>query len=173
MPGVTAGNSGVDQGQLVVGIADLIVSNDPTATIRTYALGSCIGITAYDGETKVGGLLHFMLPKPPEDGGDEDRPCMYATRAIPTMVDQLEARGADPKKLVICAAGAAEILQDGGFFAIGKRNRTIMRKILWRKNLVLTAEDTGGCQARTMSLNMATGEVSIRIVGEGRVLWST
>lgn len=173
MPEVTVGDSAVDQDRLVVGVADLVVSNDPTATISTHALGSSIGITAYDCETRVGGLLHLMLARPPDGGGGEDRPYTYATQAIPRMVAQLEARGADPKNLVICAAGAAEIMRDGGFFAIGKRNRTMMRKILWRMNLVLKAEDTGGSHARMMSLNLATGAVSVSVVGEGRVLWST
>ena len=31
-------------------------------TISTYALGSCVGVAAYDPGVRVGGLLHMMLP---------------------------------------------------------------------------------------------------------------
>lgn len=158
--------------QLTVGVADMIVSKDHTAMVVTYALGSCIGVTAYDPETRIGGMLHFMLPKPPKDGQvDESRPYMYATRGIPALIKQLEDLGADARRMVFCAAGAAEVMEDGGFFAIGQRNRTIMRKIFWKKNLVLAAEDTGGSMARTMSLNLGTGEVRVKAIAEENTLW--
>ena len=48
---------------LVVGVADMVVSNDPSAELVTYSLGSCLGITVYDPVKKVGGLLHLMLPE--------------------------------------------------------------------------------------------------------------
>ncbi|MGZ3387730.1 MAG: chemotaxis protein CheD, partial [Isosphaeraceae bacterium] len=47
---------------LVVGISDLKVSNNPADSMITYALGSCIAVAVYDPVAKVGGLLHFMLP---------------------------------------------------------------------------------------------------------------
>src|SRR5262245_51470130 len=47
---------------LVVGVADMVVSNDAGSEIVTYSLGSCLGITVYDPAKKVGGLLHLMLP---------------------------------------------------------------------------------------------------------------
>ena len=42
-----------------VGMADYKVGRAP-ASIISYGLGSCIGITMYDPVTKVGGLLHIM-----------------------------------------------------------------------------------------------------------------
>ena len=49
--------------KIVVGVADLQVARDPSKSIITYALGSCIGVTLYDPVAKVGGMLHFMLPE--------------------------------------------------------------------------------------------------------------
>ena len=46
----------------VVGIADLRTSTEAAHVIITYALGSCLGITAYDPVAKVGGLVHVMVP---------------------------------------------------------------------------------------------------------------
>ena len=44
-----------------VGMADYKVGSAPS-TIISYGLGSCIGISLYDPQNKVGGLLHIMLP---------------------------------------------------------------------------------------------------------------
>ena len=48
--------------KVVVGVGDLAVSNNPSAVLTTYSLGSCIGVTIYDPVTRAGGLLHAMLP---------------------------------------------------------------------------------------------------------------
>jgi hypothetical protein len=53
---------GAGRMQVVVGVADMKVSNRPEEVLVTHALGSCIGVAIYDPEAKVGGLLHFMLP---------------------------------------------------------------------------------------------------------------
>lgn len=156
--------------QLVVGVADLQLSNDPNARIITYALGSCIGVTAWDRQAKIGGMLHFMLPEPPEKAG-EGKQAMYATSGITALFDRLAALGARRENLVVCAAGAAEIMSGGGLFAVGQRNRTMMRKIFWRLNVVVAGEDTGGNSPRTMTLDVGSGEVVIKAKGADRVLW--
>ena len=48
--------------KVVVGIADMAVSNNATVTLATHALGSCIGVSVFDPVVRVGGLLHYMLP---------------------------------------------------------------------------------------------------------------
>ena len=47
--------------ELKVGIGDMKFSRGE-GRIITYALGSCIGITFYDPVTRLGALLHIMLP---------------------------------------------------------------------------------------------------------------
>ena len=158
--------------KIVVGVGDLKVSKDPSKDIYTYALGSCIGITIFDPETKVGGMLHFMLPQPGKDKNRLDlNPLMFGSTGIPQLFKQCYALGAVKERLIVCAAGAAEVMTHGKSFAIGDRNRTIMRKIFWKNNIVLAAEDTGGNDARTMSLAMETGTVTLKIRGKEVVLW--
>ena len=48
--------------RIVVGVGDMAVSNNTNMTISTYALGSCVGIVAFDPFVNVGGILHIMLP---------------------------------------------------------------------------------------------------------------
>ena len=44
-----------------VGMADLNICKSPDV-ITTLGLGSCIGLTLYDPVTKIGGMVHYMLP---------------------------------------------------------------------------------------------------------------
>ncbi len=48
--------------RFIVGMADLMVSQDPNLILCTFPLGACLGIAIYDPVVKVGGLLHSMLP---------------------------------------------------------------------------------------------------------------
>ena len=48
--------------RIIIGVGDVAVSNNQQVVLSTYALGSCIGVIAYDPFTKVGGILHLMLP---------------------------------------------------------------------------------------------------------------
>jgi chemotaxis protein CheD len=164
--------SGVNTGH-VVGVADCAIANESKGQLVTYALGSCIGLTAYDPITKVGGLLHYMLPQPAEQGDPRQlKPFMYATTGIPMLWRKLAENGASGPQIIVCAAGGSEILEGAAVLAIGKRNRTILRKVLWKMGLTLAAEDTGGSIARTMTLNLHNGEVRIRSRDGEAVLFS-
>lgn len=157
----------------MVGVADMAIGRESQGQLVTYALGSCIGLTAYDPVAKIGGMLHFMLPQPGDQSEPKDlKPFMYASTGIPLLFRKLTEAGARKERLLVCAAGGAEIINDAGVFAIGKRNRTILRKIFWKDGTVVVAEDTGGTQARTMLLNLVTGEVKVRSKDRECVLWA-
>ncbi len=164
--------SGLDQLGLVVGVADLAVGGAADGRIVTYALGSCIGLTAFDPATKIGGMLHFMLPQPSANSDPRGRNhCMYVTTGLPTLLRRLTAAGAEPRRLVLTAAGGAETLTGRGNMAIGRRNHTMLRKALWKMNLRLAGEDIGGAHARTLSLDLFTGVVEVRTRAGDRLLW--
>lgn len=159
-------------GRLVVGVADLLVVQDPTARIITYALGSCIGVTLWDPIAKVGGLLHLMLPSSKTNAEKaEANPAMFADTGVPKLFRRAYELGADKKRLVVTAAGGAEVIQGDGHFKIGSRNRTAIRKLFWKNGVLLAADDTGGTISRTMSLDVATGTVTVRNAGKETVLW--
>ena len=68
-----------------VGMADLKVGKDP-AILISYGLGSCIGISLYDPQTKIGGLLHIMLPDSSQSRAT-DNPAKFADTGIPLMLE--------------------------------------------------------------------------------------
>ena len=145
--------------QVVVGIADCAVSNDPEAILVTYALGSCIGVTAWDPIVRVGGLLHYMLPDSSmESARGKDNPYMYADTGIQALFDACVAKGARKNRLVVRVAGGASVLSgEGDFFNIGKRNHLSLRKALWKAGVFVQAEAVGGNSSRTVRLEIGTG----------------
>lgn len=159
-------------GRVVVGIADMALTGDAATTLVTYALGSCIGVTIFDPVARVGGMLHFMLPQGslnPEKAAAN--PYMFADTGVPGLFTRAYQLGAKKERMIVCAAGGAEILADEGHFKIGSRNRTILRKIFWKNNVLIAAEDTGGSHSRTMTLRMSDGHVTVKNKGEERTIW--
>lgn len=151
---------------ITVDIADLAVSNDTTSTLVTYALGSCIAVIVYDPVLRCGGMIHYMLPiskKSPEKAAKN--PAMFADTGIPLLFENMYALGCRKSDLVVKVAGGGQLYDDKGTFNIGKRNYTIMRKMFWKNNIIISAEDVGGAKSRTAKLRLADGRVTIKIKG--------
>ncbi|HRS96845.1 MAG TPA: chemotaxis protein CheD [Smithella sp.] len=153
-------------GDLIVGISDIKVSNNLNDTIVTYALGSCIGIAVYDPIARVGGMLHYMLPDSTLDERKaKENPAMFADTGIPLLFKTCYGLGAEKKRMIVKVAGGASILDDTNFFRIGQKNIMAMRKIFWKNNVMITAEDTGANHNRTVRLEMATGRMLVKTSG--------
>lgn len=161
-----------ERGLITIGISDMAVTRDTSARLITYALGSCIGVTLYDPVERIGGMLHFMLPHAStNEAKAAEKPGMFGDIGIPLLFRTLYEMGARKERLLVVAAGGAEVMEDAGQFRIGSRNRTILRKLFWKNNVLLAAEDTGGAISRTMSMDIADGGVTIRSKGKESVLW--
>ena len=144
------------------------VTNDPENMLITYSLGSCIGITIYDPAVKVGGLLHFMLPDSKIDVEKAQKnPFMFADTGIPLLFKEAYKLGGEKGRMKVKVAGGSQILDETGFFNIGKRNTMALRKILWANNVLIAAEDVGGNGNRTVSMEVSSGKVWIKTSGEG------
>lgn len=155
----------------VVGIAEMKVSNCSSAELVTYSLGSCLGVSFYDRVGKIGGLIHCMLPLSKIDPKKAQlKPCMFIDTGITHILKKMFALGATRKNLVIKVAGGASVLDEGGRFRIGERNFTVLRKILWKNDLLIRSDDVGGTIARTMTLRMDSGETFVKIKGTEVVL---
>jgi chemotaxis protein CheD len=49
-------------GLIVLGVGDFEASNKPEDTIKTYALGSCVGVVMVDPKARIAGMIHVALP---------------------------------------------------------------------------------------------------------------
>lgn len=158
--------TGLFEQKVVVGIADLAVSNDPNLTLATYSLGSCIGVSIYDPVVKVGGMLHVMLPESKIDVDKARRqPAMFMDTGIPSLFRSAYELKAEKYRVQICVAGGAQVMDSSGFFSIGKRNYETLKTILTEHSLQIRSEQVGGMVSRSMYLNLATGEVKLKISG--------
>ena len=142
-------------------------STDPASFVITHSLGSCIGLVAYDPRMHAGGLLHFQLP----DSANHSRralenPFMFADTGIPRFLDSLYSLGASKGRLRVSMFGGANMLDDEELFKIGTKNARATKKLLWQQAISLVHEDVGGNSSRTVSLDIGTGEISLRRDGK-------
>ncbi len=154
-------------GKLSVGVSDLKISSGGVEQIVTHALGSCLGVTVYDPVTKVGGMLHAMLPNSSVDSAKaEKNPYIFVDTGIPQLFRQAYAAGAKKERIVVKVAGGASTRGANDLFKIGKRNITMLKKLLWKNGISISAESVGGDMSRTMYLYLATGETTLLIHGK-------
>ena len=146
------------------------VSNRQSESIITYSLGSCIGVVIYDPLAKVGGILHYMLP---ESSIDKEkaaaRPYMFADSGIPRLFKAAYKLGAAKQRMKVYIAGGAEILDQSGFFNIGKRNYMALKKMFFKNNMMINKQDVGGNTNRTVRIEIATGDIYVKTSGAKEV----
>lgn len=149
---------------ITVDIADCAVSQDPNVVLAAHSLGSGIGLTLWDPETKVGGLLHFVLPDSGVAPNQATRtPSLFCDTGVPQLFRAAYELGAAKSRLIIKVIGGAQLLDDDGPFQFGKRNYLALRKIFFKNSVVVAAEHVGGADSRSVSLAIANGEVSVRV----------
>lgn len=154
--------------EITVVTGDMAVSDNPEDILITYSLGSCIGVAIYDPVVRVGGLLHFMLPDSSISGEKADsNPCMFADTGIPLLFKKAYQLGAEKARILVKLAGGSQFMDEKGVFNIGRRNYAAARRIFWKNNVLIDAEDVGGNAARTIYLHVATGKITVRISGDG------
>lgn len=146
----------------VVGVADMKTGTEGQVLV-THALGSCLGLMIYDPVAKVGGLLHAMLPLSkinPEKAATN--PYMFVDTGVPEVFRAVYALGGQKGRIVVKAAGCARPLNAGEMFRIGERNHVMLKKLLWKNSILITAEDIGGTAGRTVRFDLDTGTVIVR-----------
>lgn len=150
-----------------VGMADLNICKSPDV-ITTLGLGSCIGLTLYDPVTKIGGMVHYMLPDSTQVRNNENI-AKFADTGIDELLKKVIAAGASKQRLVAKIAGGAKMFETTGVSAIGNigtRNAEAAKQILKQKGIRLIAEDTGLNYGRTVELHCETGDFHIKAVGK-------
>lgn len=154
----------------VVVVGDMKIGQH-SDTIVTHALGSCLGLMVYDPVAKIGGLLHAMLPLSKINPEKADaNPYMFVDTGVPELFKALYGIGGQKSRMIVKAAGCGNPLGKNEMFKIGERNYTVLKKLLWKNNILLESEDIGGALSRTVHLNIATGQTIISSNGQKREL---
>ena len=151
-----------------VGMADYKVGRAPD-TLISYGLGSCIGISLYDPQTKIGGLLHIMLPDSNQSRANENR-AKFADTGIPDMLNELIRMGAAKSRLVAKLAGGSQMFafaNASDIMRVGLRNASASKEILKKLSIPSVGEDTGGSYGRTVQIDLSTGVYKVKTIDKG------
>lgn len=149
--------------QLKVGIADYKITEAPNSLI-TYGLGSCVGIALYDKKTRKGGLIHIMLADS-SSFSDTSKWIKFADLAIPRVVTEI-TRGRKHSLVAKIAGGASmfSFKTSSSGLQIGERNIQKVKEVLKDLSIPIIGEDVGGKTGRTMTVDLESFEVNIRLV---------
>lgn len=147
-------------------MGEIVFSDAEITELKALGLGSCIGLCVYDPIKKLGCLAHIVLPEttsaPPSEAGK------YANTAVPQIVKDMVAKGADAGRLKAVIAGGAHLFESNGSgdrMDIGKRSVSVVKSQLSSFKIRLVAEDVGGKHGRTLIFNTKTGEVLVKQAG--------
>ena len=156
--------------KITVGIADMKMAKG-SGVLITYALGSCIGLCFEDPVLHLGALLHVMLPMNMEAG--RKNAFKYADTGIRETLRQMTGKGAQKSRITVKIAGGAKMFEvnGGNLGNIGQRNIESVHTILRMEGIRLLGEHVGGNVARTMLLDVDSGQSCIRSYGRPDIIF--
>jgi len=145
-----------------VSIAQARIERAPIL-LKASGLGSCIAVSLYDPESRIGGLGHMLLPCRPEKNplGSEGK---YVDAGIYQMVDELVRAGANREALVAKITGGANMFETAYqtlINSIGARNAKSARETLATLGIPLLGEEVGGNRGRTVEFDLASGNMMV------------
>ena len=149
-----------------VGMGQIAMGCGPTQL--TAVLGSCVAITMQSPKHEIGILAHVILA---QSSGRESPPGKFADTAIPEMLRMMENANVPRKAIVARLAGGANIFGRSGPLQIGDANVRAAIELLRDAGIFIKAQDVGGNKGRRVSLDCATGSLTIEMAGSpARVL---
>ena len=153
--------------EIVVRVADLRSARGD-AVLATVGLGSCVAILLHDPESGVGGLAHILLPSRSLSRSG-NHPGRFPQTAVPALVEEMAALGADRRRLIGRLVGGAAMFSNlvpSGSMQMGERNVIAVREVMSEMAIPVVAEAVGGTQGRSVWFRVAEGRVLVRVVGQ-------
>jgi len=149
-----------------VGMGRGVVERSPHI-ITSLGLGSCVVVTLYDTQRKIGGLAHIMLPDSVSVNGSR-MPYKCAYTAIAELLKRLSRKGVAQRHVVAKIVGGARMFSDygNGSTGIGEQNIGSLKDILRRERIPLVGEDTGGNYGRNVQFHLDSGKVIVSAIGK-------
>ncbi|MGC9967915.1 MAG: HDOD domain-containing protein [Syntrophobacteraceae bacterium] len=139
-----------------------MISSQKPETMLAY-LGSCVGVTLFDRQAQVGGLIHLLLPEPPSLDHDWN-PEVSALTGMPIFIDALCKKGARKERLQACIAGGAlmdPVSQADLLLDIGGRTAETAQHILENENIPVLQVEIGGYFSCCISLDLMSWQTTI------------
>jgi len=143
----------------MVGIAQLAVAKAPEQ-LCCLGLGSCVAVFIYEPDMKLGGVVHVLLPKAPQNREIDEK---YADTGVKKLVNELLVRGARKERLRAKLVGGAQMFPNLNLNVtdIGADNCREVKRVLKELSIRVVSEDTQGNRGRSVVFNMVDGKASV------------
>ena len=154
-----------------VGMGELHVTREKNEVLSCVGLGSCIALCAYDPVSKIGGMVHMVLPNSRNGDAKYESP-KYVNTGIPLLLQEMKRQGAVKSRLNVKIAGGARMFTipgSGNLLDVGGRNIEMTQQVLAHEGIKVSASDMGGNKGRTIQLFIDTGKVFIKAAGSNSV----
>ncbi len=152
------GNAG--RRKVRIHIGEYHASDIPT-TIET-TLGSCVAVCLLDGDNRIGGMNHILLPGT-ADMRRFNTCARYGVNAMELLINRIMAVGGDRRRLVAKVFGGAHLLQSiSEQNGMGRRNIEFVFEFLEVERIRVLAQEVGGHASRVISFHTDTGEVLLK-----------
>ena len=154
----------------VVGISDMMVTNDIDKTLITYSLGSSLGVLIYDPVARVAGLLHSILPISKMDSQKSIRfPSVFVDTGVNLLFREAAKLGEEKKRFLVTAVGCSSLMDEKVFFQIGKKILLYLESF-YGKNILIDKHDIGGVSSKTVKISVMDGNITVKTRGLERGL---
>jgi len=136
---------------------------DASCRIRTV-LGSCVSISLWHPEKRVGGLSHFLLSQRGKAApGELD--ARYGDEAMVLMLRDLRSRRVDPQECQGKIFGGGNMFPEqtaSGRMHVGKANGEAARRLLRDHDITIVSESLFGIGHREIIFDVNSGHVWVR-----------
>lgn len=123
-------------------------------------LGSCVAVTLYNRKLRVGGLCHYLLAVPQRQVNKKN--CRkYAVLVLPELFDIAKSHS-NIDDFQFGLFGGSDIFPTEKKESIGKSNINFALNWLKERGLKLSIQDTGGYHCRRLSLDLNTGDLTVK-----------
>ena len=124
-------------------------------------LGSCISACIRDPIAGVGGMNHFMLPKPKDGGNDSwGESARYGSYAMESLINEILKRGGLKSRLEVKLFGAGRIYD--GNVDVGARNAEWVLDYIKTEGLTACKTDLGDVLPRKVYYFTDSGRVLMK-----------
>jgi chemotaxis protein CheD len=128
-------------------------------------LGSCVSACIRNPRLKIGGMNHFMLPRP--NGGGKDawsdvagQATRYGAASMEQLINRILQAGGTRGDLEVKIFGGGRVMQ--GLSDVGHDNVTFVRDFLKQEGLQVVSEDVGDTCPRHVQYYPMSGRVRVR-----------
>ena len=126
-------------------------------------LGSCVSITLWHPQLRLGAMSHFLLPG---SGAEhrQARTARYGADALSMMMNDLRMRGAEPTECEAKVFGGGVMFDgpEGPGNDIGRRNGESARAMLAEHRIRIVSESLFDAGHRRIVFTVSNGEVWVR-----------